>query len=426
MVHADRQKTITISFIFAVIYLIAEYLRPQSLYSALASIPFGQLAIAGLIGAFIVEGRDFYNKNVNNRLILLYLFWFAVAYVFAIRRDLAEQPLIDFFKWVLIYFLLINTINSRARLYIFVIILLLLYFKYGQFATRIWVSNGFYSDPRGINAGGGIGAGFFQNPNDFGVAITSILGIAYFMVFSDKTVIAGFRMRWFHIVCAASLATSVIASSSRGAALGMAAAAMTIWFKSQRKALGVFALIAVSAAVIIAIPQDNWERFQKMGTAEDGSGQSRLNLWRAGIRMANEYPWTGVGPNNFIFVNTEIYLNEERVVQHNVYIQAASELGYPGLLLFLLMIYYCFKNQRRTRQLLKERRINDSWLLGLSHGLDVSLVGFAVNGFFITVLYYPFFWMLLILNVALSDIVQKLAAQHEPEPSVANIANTTT
>ncbi len=397
------------SFFFAIAYLITEYMRPQSMYDAFSGLPLAQIAIIGIIISFIIEGRRLNNFNFQNILILAYLFWFFISFLFAFKHDLAWQPLIDFGKWVVIYFLLINIINDRKRLYIFVIFLLLLNFRYTQFATRIWVRSGFYSDPRGLHAGAGIGAGFFKNPNDFGVAINSVLGISYCMIQADiNKIIRWFKMRWFHIACTVTMIIAIVASSSRGAALGLGVVFFAIWYKSKKKAIGIAFLIITATTVIALIPEDNWARFQGMGTEQDNTGQQRTVLWKAGIRMANEYPLTGVGPNNFTYINIEHYFSERPEVQHNVFVQAVSELGYPGLMLFLMMIFGCFYNNRKARKILQEKQIDDSFLYGLSHGLDICVIGFIVNGFFITVLYYPFFWMLLILNVALLNAVKQI------------------
>jgi probable O-glycosylation ligase (exosortase A-associated) len=411
------------SIAFAVAYIIVEYMRPQSMYAGLAGLPLGEIAIIGFILCIILEGRPRFNYNFQNILISLYLFWFYISYLFAFISDPAWMALINFSKWVVIYFLLINTINDRKRLYLFTIIFLLLNFKYTQFATRVWVANGFYSDPQGINSGWGIASGFFQNQNDFGVAINSVLGMSYYMILFDSNKILGFfKWKWFHLLCSVSMVVAIVASSSRGAMLGLAAVALAVWFKSQRKFIAIPVLIVVAAGVVSLIPEDNWMRFQRMGSEEDLTGQSRIDLWRAGMRMAEEYPLTGVGPNNFIYVNSQIYQSGTTLMQHNVFVQAVSELGYPGLLLFIGMIIYCFRNQRRARKLLREKGIDDPFLYGLSHGLDICLVGFAVNGFFITVLYYPFFWMLLILSTSLFDVVKHLEQQSEQPVPVAGIS----
>lgn len=393
------------SFLFAIFYLVAEYMRPQSMYPALSAIPMGQLAIVGLLGTVIVEGRAHLNSNRLNVLLIAYLSWFTVSYLNALRPELAIEALIDFSKWVVIYFLLINTINTRAKLYFFLVAFLLLNFKYAQYAVRIWVNAGFYSDPRGLNAGGGIGSAFFQNPNDFGIAMSSVLGLSIAMIAADRAKwLGGVKARWFHIVMASTLLLAIVSSSSRGAALGAAGTAAAVWAKSSKKALGLILAVALAAGVVAIIPDDNWARFRAMGSEHDESGQSRLSLWKAGIRMALEYPLTGVGPNNFIYVNTQHYMSEYAVAQHNVFIQAASELGIPGLLLFIAMVAAAFANHRDVRKILAEKGVSDPFLIGVSHGLDICLLTFCVNGFFITVLYYPFVWMLFIIGVSLKDI----------------------
>jgi hypothetical protein len=402
------------SFYFAIAYLVAEYMRPQAMYAALSGLPLVQISIIGLIVSFILEGRRLANSNYQNLLILLYLFWFSMSSLFALNRELAWQPLIDFSKWVVIYFLLINTLTDKKKLYIFLIIFLLINFKYAQFAVRLWVDRGFYTDPRGFHEGGGIGSGFIRNPNDFGVAMNSVLGISYYMIRSDiNKVFNWFKLRWFHIFATVAFALSVVACSSRGALLALGMAFLGVWYKSKRRFLAIPILLIICVATLALIPEDNWARFQAMGTEADSGGSMRLRLWRSGIEMSTDHPLFGVGPNNFIDANQNYYDADLHHVQHNVFIQAASELGYPGLFILLLMMKGCLSNHRKTRELLKSNAIKDPFLYGLSHGLDICILGFAVNGLFITVLYYPFFWTLLYLSVALLGITKHVVRQSE-------------
>jgi hypothetical protein len=39
----------------------------------------------------------------------------------------------------------------------------------------------------------------------------------------------------------------------------------------------------------------------------------------------------------------------------------------------------------------------------MAHGLDGALVGYVASGFFISVLYYPFFWINFAMTVALHN-----------------------
>ncbi|MGB9591499.1 MAG: O-antigen ligase family protein, partial [Candidatus Kryptoniota bacterium] len=377
------------------------------MYEAISDYPLGKIVVIAMAIAFIVEGKKLGNKNVLNRLLIGYFIWFSISTIFAYHWGLASDFWVDFCKWVIIYFILTNSLTERRHLYIFVIVLVMLNFKLAQFVVRVWVENGFYSDPRGIYEGYGVGSGFFRNPNDMGAAFNSILGISLALIHYDSTkILSRFKIKWFHLICTALFAVAILATSSRGAIIGVLAVLLFSLLKVKRKVLFLPILIFLVSVYVSLIPSDNWKRFTEMGSDEDASGKERLNLWGAGIRMANEHPMTGVGPINFGIYNHKVYGAPSMTVQHNIFIQAVSELGYPGLLLLILMFLAIFKNQRETRKILKGMDKTGLPLIGLSHGLDLCLVGFIANGFFITVLYYPFFWMIMVISVSLRHIAE--------------------
>jgi len=96
---------------------------------------------------------------------------------------------------------------------------------------------------------------------------------------------------------------------------------------------------------------------------------------------------------------------------HNIYIQAASELGITGLLVFLLLIVFAFINNARTRVMAKE--FDKSLLYNLSYALDAGLIGYLVAGSFVTVLYYPFFWVQITMIVMLNNVTRTIHAKGE-------------
>jgi len=403
------------SFFLSVCYIIIEYARPQEMYEYLSNLPLAEIVIILIAISFLFKQTEMVKINFTGILMLAYLFCIFVSFLFAFRPDLAWNGLVDFIKWTVIYFVLVNTINERNRLYIFLIIFLLLNFKYAQFAVRVWAEHGFYSSPKGLYEGGGIGSGFFKNPNDLGVALNSVFGISFYMIiYDEKKIFNWVKMRWFHLISTFIITLAILSTSSRGAALGFLGVLFGIWYKSKKKLIVLILIIVVMVTFISLIPEDNWYRFKLIGSDQDETGQQRVKLWNAGIRMAKEYPLTGVGPYNFIYVNRTFYNSDLNLVQHNIYVQAISELGFPGIIIFLMMIFSYFYNQKKTRTILKQFKINDSFLKGVSHGLDICMVGFMINGFFITVLYYPFFWILLIFSIALRNVVEKYSIKILP------------
>lgn len=395
------------SFVFSIIYLVVEYMRPQESYSFFMGWPLGQITLICILFSVLLENRVAIHHDRQNVYILTYLILFATSSIMAINPDLAWVALGDFTKLVIIYFLLTNILTGKKKLYVFLIVLILLNFKLAFFAARVWARTGFYSDPRGIFGGGGFGSSFFKNSNDFGAAMNAVIGLSYALIYVDKKKLFGwFNMQWFYVISFVSTVIAILSTSSRGATLGLGAVAVGIALKSKKRVISVVILVLGGALYLSLIPDDNWTRYQQIGSETDGTSQSRIKLMNAALRMGNEYPLTGVGPNNFIFVNQNIYRNELKEVQHNVFMQTLSELGYPGLVVFLLMIFHSFSSQKKSRKLLENAGKKDSVLYGLSHGIDLSLIGFLANGMFITVLYYPFFWILLILSTSLNQVVR--------------------
>ena len=392
---------------FTVFYLVAEYMRPQSMYEDLSAIPFGMIAVLGMGVAFIIKGdKAKLTSTQVHYAMVAFIIWFMISALFSMWKPYAIPLMLDFLKTAIIFYLLINLLNNRKYLYPFLIVFLLLGLKLAQYAVRVWVSNGFYSDPRGLFEGGGFATGFFSNPNDLGVLLNVLFGLGFYMyLYDDAKIWKRFPMKWFHGTIVLLTPIAILSTSSRAAALSLGCVVLVILLKSKRKIAGAVLAMVFVIGFISYIPNDNWARFEEMGAETDTTGQARITLWKLGIRMANEHPAIGVGPGNYKFMNYYVYRNGIVENPHNIFIQALSELGYPGLFILIGLIYFAFRNQRRVRDMIKSQKYNDRFYLGLSHGIDLALVAFVTNGFFLTVLYYPLLWTILVLSVSLRNIV---------------------
>jgi hypothetical protein len=84
-----------------------------------------------------------------------------------------------------------------------------------------------------------------------------------------------------------------------------------------------------------------------------------------------------------------------------------SELGYSGLAVFICLILVTLTNNAKTRKLVMiNTTIENRFIYNMAHALDASLIGYLVSGFFVTVLYYPYFWINLSLTVALNNVAK--------------------
>jgi O-antigen ligase len=108
----------------------------------------------------------------------------------------------------------------------------------------------------------------------------------------------------------------------------------------------------------------------------------------------------GIGYGNWIPYYRSRYDPEGQVV-HNIYLEAGTEMGYIGFFLLLFGLTSVFVINYRTRRIAVQLGGDGEFFVSIAYGLDAGLFGFMVAGFFVTVLYYPFFWIQLALTVAL-------------------------
>jgi len=72
----------------------------------------------------------------------------------------------------------------------------------------------------------------------------------------------------------------------------------------------------------------------------------------------------------------------------------------------------------------KEQLGGNKFILYMAHGLDGALVGYLVSGFFVTVLYYPYFWINLSMTVALHGAAKNEAAKFYRAESAPQLDHT--
>ena len=67
-------------------------------------------------------------------------------------------------------------------------------------------------------------------------------------------------------------AVAAIGSYSRGALLAIAAMALVLWWRSDKKFVGVVVLALLSVAILSFMPEQWWARMGTIGNADDSSG----------------------------------------------------------------------------------------------------------------------------------------------------------
>ena len=185
---------------------------------------------------------------------------------------------------------------------------------------------------------------------------------------------------------------AAIGSYSRGALVGLGAMALFLWLKSPNKALLGSIGVVVGIVALFSMP-DGW--FERMGTIgtydEDASAMGRINAWWMAWNLALSRIPIGGGfdiymPDLFArFSPNPLDIH----AAHSIYFQVLGEHGFMGLFLFLSIFICAWRNGNwviaRTKGVAQLR-----WAHDLAAMLQVSLVGYAVGGAFLSLSYYDF------------------------------------
>lgn len=392
-----------ISFKLLCLYFFLEYVRPQDLIPGLDIIPWSQGTLLLTLLTVFSDNSIKWVSNIENKLLVIFSLLILLSSIFAFAPSYAWGNRNLMISWILVYFLVINVVNSEKRLILFILCYLLFNLKMSQHGAIEWARRGFSFADYGL-----IGApGFFRNSGEFAIQmlIYSPLATAYVMSFKEYW---GRYKKWFLYAAAATGYMSVIGASSRGAQLGLLA--ICIWWVLKLEG-GVKALIAlaiVSTVLFNLLPEEQMQRFSEMGT--DRSSIQRMAYWEYGLELIKEHPLLGVGYHNWIpyltYDRPEGLGPEGKIqVAHNIYIQVGSEIGIPALFCFLLMVLILFVMNARTRAM--ARNMDNRLLFYMAYALDAGLIGYLVAGTFVTVFYYPFFWVQMAMIVMVNTIAKR-------------------
>lgn len=384
------------SFWFINIYLFFEYVRPQSIWTSLDVLPWSEIMLIMALAAMLLEGKMPGLRTILAPLLVVYSLIVVLSSFTAIYPEASYAGWKLYFSWVLIFFLITNIVTSEKRFFIFMLAFLLYSFKMSQHGFRSWVGNGF-----GFSSWGVSGApGWFQNSGEFGIQMCIFLPLSVEFALALRSRWSKWK-RWFFYFLPVTAVSGLVASSSRGALLGGAAVGLWWIARSKHRVRALLITVVLAGATWWVVPQQSKDRFATAG--EDKTSIERMDRWKAGRQMAAQHPALGIGYNNW-----ETYYGP---LSHNIFIQAGAELGYSGLLAFLALIVGTFVVNARTRKTLRKIPRDTVFLRHMAYGLDGALIGFLASGFFVTVLYYPFFWINLAMTVALSVTARRTARE---------------
>ncbi|HEY0528021.1 MAG TPA: O-antigen ligase family protein [Gemmatimonadaceae bacterium] len=213
--------------------------------------------------------------------------------------------------------------------------------------------------------------------------------------------------RWVLLTILTGISATIARSGSRGGFLGFLAigAAGLVLVNSVSSGRRLMVAAAAFIVLVVGAPPGYWKQMGTILSPKEDYNYSdvdgRKAVMNRGFGYMMQYPVFGLGINNFARAECSISpkLANLRVngpmkcsAPHNSYIEAGSELGFPGFFVWIFLVIGGVFAPLRLR-----RRLPKSWRRGTEYQrfifnatsfFSVAMVGFAVTSFFVS-----FAWM---------------------------------
>lgn len=307
-----------------------------------------------------------------------------------------------YLKTLIIFWLLSNIVDTLPKLRIVALALSLMAVPLALSGVAGFISGGFLHEElsSGLHRIAGYDAALTGNPNDLALMLNLILPLTIALFLDSRRL--GWRMALLTFICLDVIA--IIATFSRGGFLILGVICLAYLWKLFRRGHQrlVFATAGLLLVAVPLLPGGYMARLATITNIQSDPTHSAQVRWADSVAAAEyalQHPLVGAGVGMDVLV-----LNRLRGVNwtevHNAYLQIAVELGVPGLLLFLWLFRECFKAAKSAQRLAGD---NQSLQL-LSEALWISLLAFAVAGFFYPNGYKFYFYYIAGLAIAAQSV----------------------
>jgi len=387
--------------------LFVEYARPASVLTFLDFPYFYSIVpMSLLLVSMFAPGLRPMSEIFSDRIakyVLIFMFLILLAVPFAHNTDFSTKVAEQVAGRVFLFLLIARLVTTPGRIRGVIVSLFIAH----MYLLAMNPDALFNPQERNYIAG----ATFLGDGNDYALSLCILLPCVVEMGLSA-------RSKFWKLISylgALIIVFAIIATQSRGGTLGLLAVLGWLWWRSPRKAVAAAAIGVIGIAALIYAPPEYFARMDTLTTgASDGSAQARINAWKGAIGMGLKNPVLGVGTGHFGA--------RWGMTAHSTYMLALAELGLPGFICVLMLIFGNIRDnmRMRTRLLARAGPAPGDRAQQMARTVDLltaAMVGFAVAGAFLSAVYYPHIYVLSGLLISARLIAAPLAGAPAAAPA---------
>jgi putative inorganic carbon (HCO3(-)) transporter len=379
-------------------------------YGAAFNFPFAAIVACTTVASLLAARHRIRLPMTPVTIVLiLFMVWMTLTGFSAFEQQLAWTEWNRVMKTLVMVLVALSVLNSEKEI--------------KAFAWVVGLSLGFYGLKGGfftLMTGGadrvlGPAESYIEDNNDLALAlITTVPIIWYLQLHASK--------KWLRVgligLAVATIAAAV-GSYSRGGLLAAGAMLFFLWLKGQHKLRAALLLLLVVPLMYSVMPEKWFTRMETISDYQtDESALGRINSWYFATNVAKDNIMGG-GYRTFTGNVFAIYAPDSRQARapHSIYFQVLGEHGFIGLALFLVLMAVAWRTGTRLIKFCREKP-NLKWASDLARMCQVSIVGYAVGGTFLSLAYYDLYYDIVVLLVLLEKLLLK--PRNSEEPMLAN------
>ncbi len=371
-----------------VVYQAIYFFNPLSRWwsSYIPSLSYSLYAVVIMMGLFLLNFRQ-YNKNSllkvpQIKYMYLLLLLYTLASFYAVLPASHNLALNYYAKLIITMSIAYKLCDTDKKLNIIL---------YGYIYGAWYIS--FVAFQTGRNYGGRVeGIGTVDSPDANGLAAaiapSLVLCLYYFWISNN------IKVKVLIAIAGAFIANAIVLINSRGSFLAVVASGGYFMYymyfsrfkRNNQKKMAVFITIFGSMALLYVVDDSFIERMSTLTTqstndTERETGATRFIFWQSAWEMAKDHPF-GAGNRGFDFyapyyipknVHTGGQLNRS---VHSTWFEALSEIGYPGLLTLIMMIYMSFRTTKKCKKQLQAIGDTDTYFKIIA--IEATFIAFIV------------------------------------------------
>ncbi len=373
-----------------ILYLALYYVRPAEWIPGVSMLRLNYIAIGIAIIALINRERGLGLKEIFKTPHDTFMALFFLCYMWTAPGGNVIAVLGGVYVLFVFYWVTLLTLNTIPRLLQF----LHWWTFFIIFIAALAVASEFGIDPTGTfdwTHGRQLGRlslnlSIFNNPNATGHSVAPVVAMIYFTAFWKRPIFS----RVLSPLALVIPLYCIFLTSSKGAFLsGFATIINAFTFK---RPLAIQIAIFVLAGTMGWAAMQTLPRMQELKSSRQNEGiQGRVRAFRMGLDIM-ESRIRGSGYGTFVFEFEKRYHYPKSA--HSSYVGIGTELGKPGLYLFLGILYFCFRtlmstktttdDEERVRRVLFVLLISyvvSSWMIGWDNRVIYWLIAAACAAF---------------------------------------------